>query len=338
MGPGPETEPDVVAGLATYREIRQPPRLAQTLVRLGAIFQWRGDLDHGLQLLREGADLAHREAAGFSFGLALFFGAHAHASKGDYEEALRWYRKLSDYAEAAGDKVFLSRAPNSFGGVHLELFDLDEAIRLCLEGDEVSQRFWPWPEPRGHSLLKIGLAHLQKGRHGEAEAFFGRAEALLDVDVWLRWRWHMPLLQARGELALAEMRVDDAWDYASRALAMSTGTGSRKHVARAHRLRGEILAAGDRLGEAERELRASVTLATQLGIPREVWLGEASLARMLARSNRDKDAEASFVRAAQTIDGIAARLTTPGLRHSFLTAEPVLDVYRTLGRRPPASG
>ena len=119
---------------------------------------------------------------------------------------------------------------------------------------------------------------------------------------------------------------------------MSIGTGSRKHVARAHRLRGEILAAGDRLGEAERELRASVALATQLDTPREVWLGEASLARMLARSNRDKDAEASFVRAAQTIEGNAARLTTPGLRRSFLTAEPVLDVYRTLGRRPPAPG
>jgi class 3 adenylate cyclase/tetratricopeptide (TPR) repeat protein len=338
MGPGSETEPDVVAGLATYREIRQPPRLAQTLVRLGAILQWRGELDRGIQLLREGADLAHREAAGFSFGLALFFGAHGHASKGDYEEALRWYRRLGDYAEAAGDKVFLSRLPNSVGGVHLELFDLDETIRLCLEGDEASQKFWPWPEPRGHSLLKIGLAHLQKGQHGAAEAFFGRAEALLDVDVWLRWRWHMPLLQARAELALAETRLDDAWDDASRALEMSTRTASRKHVARAQRLRGEILAASDRFEEAEGELRASVALATDLGTPREAWLAEASLARTLARSGRDKDAEASFVRAAQTIEGIAARLTTPELRRSFLTAESVFDVYRTLGRRPPAPG
>ena len=110
------------------------------------------------------------------------------------------------------------------------------------------------------------------------------------------------------------------------------------HVARAQRLRGEILAASDRFEEAEGELRASVALATDLGTPREAWLAEASLARTLARSGRDKDAEASFVRAAQTIEGIAARLTTPELRRSFLTAESVFDVYRTLGRHPPAPG
>lgn len=188
VGPTREIDPHVEAGLATYREIEQPQRLAQTLVRLGAIMQWRGELDRGLQLLQEGGELAHREAAGFAFGHALFFSGNAYVSKGEYEEALRWYRKLSDYAEAAGDRFFLARAPNLFGGVHLELFDLDEAIRFCQEGDEVSQRCWPFPEPRGHSLLKVGLAHLQKDEHGPAEEFFGRAEALLDVDVWLRSR------------------------------------------------------------------------------------------------------------------------------------------------------
>jgi len=335
MGPIAETCPDVDAGLATYREIRSPRRLAQTLIWLGSILQLRGELGRGLQLLREGSGLAQREGAGFIFGIGMFFAGHALVSTGEYEEALRWYRRLADYAESAGDRVFLSRAPNCLGGVHLELFDLDEARRLCVEGEEASRRFWPWPEPRGHSLLKAGLAHLHKGDHGPAEEFFRRASALLEEDHWLRWRWHIPLLHAQGELALAEGRLDEAWDRAARSLEMATETSSRKHVARALRLRGEVLAAGGRLEDAAREARASVALALELGTPREVWQGEATLGRLLARLGRDSDAQASFARAARTIDGIAANLTTPELRRSFLGAAPVLDVYGAVNRRPP---
>ena len=97
-------------------------------------------------------------------------------------------------------------------------------------------------------------------------------------------------------------------------------------------LQGEILAARDRLGEAAPVLEASVGLAEQIGTPREVWLG-----RVLARLGRDREAEAQLAQAVDTIEAIAAKLTTPGLRRSFLGAEPVLDVYRTLGRRPPAA-
>jgi hypothetical protein len=32
---------------------------------------------------------------------------------------------------------------------------------------------------------------------------------------------------------------------------------------------------------------------------------------------------------------ITAQLTLPDLRRSFLGAEPVVDIYRTLGHRPP---
>jgi tetratricopeptide (TPR) repeat protein len=161
-------------------------------------------------------------------------------AKGEYEEALRWYRRLSDYAVSAGDKFWMARAPNCLGGVHLELFDLDEALRLNLEGDEVARQLWPWPEPRGHSLVKAGLAYLQRGEHGPAEECFRRAWALLEEDVWFRWRWHIPLLRARGEFALAEGRHDEAWTLAAQSLDLATQTDSRKHVARALRLQGEV--------------------------------------------------------------------------------------------------
>jgi hypothetical protein len=83
-------------------------------------------------------------------------------------------------------------------------------------------------------------------------------------------------------------------------------------------------------------LEASVALAAELGTPREVWLGRAVFGRVLARLGRDRDAEAQLTQAAETIEGIAGRLTTVSLRRSFLGAEPVLEVYRALARRLPA--
>ena len=106
-------------------------------------------------------------------------------------------------------------------------------------------------------------------------------------------------------------------------------------MARAQRLQGEILAASGRLDDAARALDASVRLAESLQTPREIWLGKAALGKVLTRLGREPEAETHFLQATQTIDRIAAQLTLPDLRRSFLSAEPVVDIYRTLGHRPP---
>jgi tetratricopeptide (TPR) repeat protein len=330
-----ETTSDAEEALRLSQESGEPKLLAQTLGFLGATLQWRAEFDRSVTYLHQGVELAEHAHTGFFFGHGAFFLGHAYSAKGEYEEALRWYRRLSDYAAAAGDKFFIARAPNCHGGVHLELFDLDEALRLNLEGDEVAQHVWPWPEPRGHSLLKVGLVHLQRGEYGLAAASFGRAWALLEHDIWFRWRWHIPLLRARGELALTEGRQEEAWTFATQSLELATQTDSRKHVARAQRLQGEILLASGRLDDAVRTFDASVRLAEHLQTPREVWLGKTALGKVLARLGREHDAEAHYTQAIHAIEAIADKLRTQSLRRSFLTAEAVVDLYRTVGYRPP---
>lgn len=64
-------------------------------------------------------------------------------------------------------------------------------------------------------------------------------------------------------------------------------------------------------------------------------MGKVALGKVLAQVGKDKEAEAQFTQAVKVIEAIAEKLRTPHLHRSFLGAEPVLEVYRALGRRPP---
>ena len=328
---------DIEEALRLSHEIGEPRLRAQTLTFAGRVLQFRGQFDRAITYLKEGAELARQEHSGFSMGLALYVLGHAHLAKGEYEDALRWYQELGAYAEAAGDKLYMVRVPNCLAGVYLDVYDLRAAIRLNEEGDDVAKRLWQWPEPRGHSLVKLGLAHLYQDDHERARNALERARELLELETWGRFTWEIPFLRARGELELAEDRPEDAWRYATESLTMASQCGRPKHMARAQWLQAESLAACGRLEDALEPLRASVHLAETLGTPRELWMGKKGLGRLFVRLGRDRDAERQYIEAAQAIEGIAAKFTTPDLRRSFLSADQVQDVYRALGRRPPPS-
>jgi len=309
--------------------------LAQCLAFAGRHLEWHGDYDLAVDYLTKALDLARREHPGYLVGVALYHLGHAALARGDYETALARYQSLLEYAEAAGDKLYLARLPNLFGGVALDVYDLEGAVRFNTEGDDVGRRLWPWPEPRGHSLWKLGLAYLYRGEHGAADRAFREAESLRELDDWGRWTWEISLWRSRGELALAERKYDEAWTWASRSLDAATRCRQRKHAARAVRLQGEILAAQGRLADAADTLGVSLERARELGTARESWLGHAALGSVLARLGRDNDAERHLTEAVRTVESIAANLVTPAMRRSFLAAEPVARVFRALGRTAP---
>jgi tetratricopeptide (TPR) repeat protein len=176
---------------------------------------------------------------------------------------------------------------------------------------------------------------LEKGQHGKAEEYLQRAWNLLEEDTWYRWRWHIPLFRARGALALAERRFDDAWKFAVESLEMASRSDSRKHIARARRLQGMVLAANGRLEDAAGTLESSVTLAAQIGTHPDVWIARCSLGQVLLKLGRDREAEEQFMGAFRTLEAIANNLHTPGLKKALLASQPVAELYSALGRRPP---
>jgi class 3 adenylate cyclase/tetratricopeptide (TPR) repeat protein len=329
---------DSEAALCLARAVGDPKLLAHTLTLFGGFLELTADLDRSLAYQYEAAELAQRVRSAFDISHSAMFIGFASIAKCAYEEASQWLQRLQDYASEIKDAAWMSRVPNTIAAIPLELYDLDEAIEQNLEAADVAQRLWPWPEPRAHALLKVGLAYLERDEHGLADKFFRRTWSLLEDDLFLRWRWHIPLLHARGALALREGQHDEAWRFATESLNMATQTGSRKHVARAQRLQGEILLARGKPEDAIQILRSSIHLAEQIGTPREVWLGKAALGKELMRRNQDNEAETQLTQAAQTLEAIAAGLRTPRWRDSLLSAAPVVELYDTLGRPPQGIG
>ena len=196
----------------------------------------------------------------------------------------------------------------------------------------MAQRFHPWPEPRGHSLVKAGLAHLYRGEHGPAEACFRRAEALLEADTWLRWRWHSAAARV-WELALTQGRHDEAWTYATQSLELATQTDSRKHVARAQRLQGESWRqAGDSRKRRRRWQRQSIWPSASRRPARCGW-GRRPWARSWRGSAGTRRRKHSSPRRPRPL-----RRLLPTCKHRVAPqlpqCPPVLDIYAALGTGP----
>ena len=226
-GATPEIIEQAEEAVRLAETLTEPRLLANAKVQLGSILQWNGAFERALGHLHKGLELAREAHSGFVFGQSLFYLGHLSLSHGEYEQALGWYQQLNDYAQAAGDAFWLARVPNCTGAVFLEVYDLDHALEFQLKGYEAGRKYDAWPEPRGHSLLKAGLVHFERSDYGHAEEFLLRAWSLLDTDDVTRFRWHIPLLHARGALALARSRYDEAGQFATESLELARKTYAR---------------------------------------------------------------------------------------------------------------
>lgn len=334
-GPTDEIAAQASEAARLSENIPSPKIAARSLLANGMVLQWRAEFDSAADHLERTIALAERSHAGLVFGQAVFGLGHVHLSRGDYGLALENYRRLSEYANNSGDKFSMVRVPNCIAAVHLELYDLEEALRMNVEGEEIAHRLFTWPEPRAHSLLKAGLACLEMSELGKAGEFFERTLALYKDDTFARWRWYVPLLNAMGWLALARKQAEEALTFGEKSLMLALETRAQKHVARAYRLRGAALLAAGKIEDSGAELKKSLDISENLKLLREVWLGYSTLARVQMQLGADGEAERSLLKSASTIEVIAGRTDLERLRTTFLESHPVGEVYRLLGRKPP---
>lgn len=286
---------------------------------------WRSLFDKAHQK----AEAAVARATGYAIAEPLAFvkwaQGTAFASHGRYAEATVVLHDAVAFCRRIGDKAVMSRAWNTLGWIHGELYDFARAIEFNAIGLELAFEVGD-PEITINAQLNLADCAIATGERDRALRDLEQLHAELPaMHEWMKWRYSQHLWHSLGEVVLAAGDVTRALELADGGLAVAVATESRKNITKFRRLRGQALAVGGSRGEAEAEFNAAVQMSHEAGNPPQVWKTWAAIGEF-RRADDPVGAQAGFAEAAAVIDDVAAGLTDEGLRTTFLSAEPVLAI------------
>ncbi len=306
----------------------------QSRMMLGAHAYWRGDLRAAIALGRDTERAAADVHDGFHELVAIAFVVLAHITLGEYAEGRAALDDGLRKARERDNAFAVGRLTNSLGWLHQELADFRRALDLDQESADIGRRIKN-PNVEISALINVGYDHLHLGapRRGleVLEEALGRIEKFGYGAH--RWRWSMHALSAVAEALLLAGEPGRALAQAERALVEARATDSRKYMARAHLLRGQIALAsgGDTAGA---ELAEALRLARQIGYPTLTWQAAHLLGVARAAAGQPAEAAALAGLASETIAAVAGRAPEPALREAFLASPRVQaareDVERLL--------
>jgi DNA-binding NarL/FixJ family response regulator len=242
--------------------------------------------------------------------------------QGDYTRALKLARQGLAMAEEIEHRHWINFGHLTLGVLYLDVLALTPARdhleqALSLAGD-IGSRFFR--NLAGGFLLS---ACVLAGDLARAGAVFEIAWAPDAPDL------HEPAGQAlstsrrqlwggRIELALAQGEPDLALRLVEQLIATTPNLTGDTIIPRLWRLRGQALAALDRLAEAEHVLQTAQAAAASQGARPLRWRILASLARLYQVQRRRQPAEAALEQAQAIITGLATTIPEASLRDDFL--------------------
>jgi DNA-binding winged helix-turn-helix (wHTH) protein/tetratricopeptide (TPR) repeat protein len=327
---------DIVGELAeASRNLDEIIRIARDLDDRRALLDglaWRGQL-HFLQseyesareLLLEAFELASVLRHGPLLLQAQFFLSLTLGNMGRISESLAMLHEVSSRARRNGDRYWQAKVPNSIAWIYRELQDFDRALKIDLEGLEFA-RTSKVSEAETNSLINLGCDRMHAGELDRAVKSFGDARAILESDVWCRWRFTLRLYEGLSRHHLANEKLDDAVRYARLLLDSATHYGARKYVAVAHKLLADVAIARGDPDDADTELRAALDTLAGCPVPLVAWKVYSALGHLRLRRKDDSSADA-FEHASAIVEMIASNVGDETLRATFLAAPAVRDVF-----------
>jgi tetratricopeptide (TPR) repeat protein len=207
-----------------------------------------------------------------------------------------------------------------------ELFDLGEArsrSEECLVGPEESAGF---TMPRANAMADLVQAALLAGDLGTAETtWHTQWEDSREAKAWDRWLVGGRLAATRAEMAMAMNRLDEAIDWARKAIELCIPVRRLKYEIVGRIVLGQGLLASGKATDAVADLKLAVEQADRLDSPPLRWRARGALGKSLYATGDDSGAEGAFGEASKIIrelaDGLAPERST-----RYLDAEPVREV------------
>jgi tetratricopeptide (TPR) repeat protein len=287
---------------------------------------WRLEYAEAEHLLRGMHDKARELGASFHMLEAHFVNGMALGNQGRLSEAMGVLREGMRLAELNGERFWLPRLPNTLGWLHRELQDLETAMRLDTESVRLGREF-DSAEAQANAQINLGHDYLMLGEPARAFEQLQEAQRLYGQDVWFRWRYNLRLQAELASYWIARGDLKAAASHAAASLQGAEATLSRKHLAWAHKLLGDIAAQEERVEDGQRHYATALAVLQRHPCPTIEWKILKAAAE-LARRQKDDSAGAEFLgRSRAIVQSLANALQDDKLRQGFLAAKPVRDLF-----------
>jgi class 3 adenylate cyclase/tetratricopeptide (TPR) repeat protein len=295
---------------------------------------WEASFDEASRLYAEGIRIARAHNVLLPVLEGLFMWGINLTGQGAYDGALALLEEGLALAERVGDENYTPRYLNSLGWLYMECGDLPRALALNRRSVEGARQRRD-DESIANAELNLADIHLMTGDLPLAQQLLDGVQSQVKnpaTSEWMRWRYSIHLFASLADLRLARGDFAKAREAADQCLELATRTNSRKYLAKAWRVRGEIALARRQWDEAQAAFRQALGIGQRIGAPTHLWKTHFALGRLHAETKVPESASASYEAARGVVDQLMARLRNPGLRAS-LEDSPSVRQIRELAER-----
>ena len=278
------------------------PACAEVISAWGGLEMERGNFaeaqhrfEQTLPLFRDAGDKFLEANAVSSVGWSALQQEH-------FDEALDWASKAYQQATSIGARVIVQDALGNLGWAHYRLGEPEKALNMFLEAQSRAHDSGVTTDELGW-LTTAGYVYLDAGDFEKAEQSYRRALEMA------RQTTKQDVIDALVSLALVSERsgrLDQASDYADKAIALTAKDGDRLNVLYPMLVKGHIAArvhdteqAEKIYREIERDPKSHILLK---------WEAEHSLAQLYKDENQPDAAEREFRAALNSFEGARCTL------------------------------
>jgi DNA-binding SARP family transcriptional activator len=306
--------------LTLTRETGNRWREGRTLADLGFLQAQCGDFaaaaasaQQAIEHLQGMQDLA---AQSFAWNIL----GRAEGGRGRYDAAFAAFERCEALANEIDLHSMLVQIPNMRGWLCQQLCDYQSAHRFNNQGLEIALQ-WEKDAAEISARLNLCLDAVYLGHPQEAHETLVALEKRLEQNDFgfHGWRWRLRLWHIKGLALVALGSPDQSLTLAAQGMQLAQRTTAAKYIALNHKLRGLAHTALGDEKSAISELENALHLADQMGYQSLRWQGRRRLAALYSAGGDDPRAALLTEQADQIIEKIAADLSDPQRRQTFLS-------------------
>lgn len=295
---------------AMWPSSAQDRSYAQLMAQGAIIHYWRGEYERAVELAKQGFEAGMATSSVFA---TLAAGSHVAVSLcglSRHEEALEWFHRTVQLGrELEQIPRLTARGVNMWAGTLREFGDLAAARELSEQALELGRKA-AFVGAEVSARIDLLFTDIVEGKVGEGEEalpeLFDAAERTRG---WHQWLWMGRLEHARGELALAAGRWEEAAEAAGSAIRRAEESGRVKYQCLAWTTRGRAMLGLGRPWDAEKDFREAADAAERLRHAPSLWPALAGLTQALAAAGREVEAEEARTRAREVLTGFSSGLS-----------------------------